>query len=75
VKFHIHMLLSCRIYPKPDSDCDHFACKFLVWVFFLLWGVVSVCYIHLGGLEKCYIVLHRVGGGPKIQFLRYIKCE
>ena len=29
-------------------------------------GGSDVCYIILGcGLEKCYITLYRVGGGPK----------
>jgi len=34
VKFHIHKLLTCRIYLNHDTDCDHFACQFLVRSFF-----------------------------------------
>jgi len=60
VKFHIHMLLTCRIYLNHDSDCDRFVRQFLVRSFFR-GGVVLLCYIALGGeLEKCYIVLHKV---------------
>jgi len=46
VKFHIHMLLTCRIYLNHDSYCDRFACQFLVRSFFA--GVVSICYMTLG---------------------------
>ena len=63
MKFHIHMLLTCRIYLNHDSDCGRFVCQFLV-VIFRARGVVSVCYsITQGvGLEKCYRVLHWVNG-------------
>jgi len=65
VTVHIHMLLTCRIYLNHDSDCDRFACQFLVWSRFGR-GIVSMCYItSVGGLEKCYIVLHRLGGWSK----------
>jgi len=65
VKFHIHMLLICRIYLNHDSDCDRFVRQFLVLSFFR-GGVVLLCYIALGGeLEKCYIVLHKVDGWSK----------
>jgi len=67
VKFHIHMLLTCRIYLNHDSDCDLFSCKFLVRSFF---GVGVECRFNLlcntgGGLGKCYVVLHRAGGWSK----------
>jgi len=65
VKFHIHMLLTCRIYLNHDSDCGRFACKFLVRSFFG-GGAVSIFLYNIGGLEKCYIVLHRVGVWSKI---------
>ena len=39
VKFHIHMLLTCRIYLNHDSDCDRFAMSISGSVIFL--GEVS----------------------------------
>ena len=44
MKFHIHMLLTCRIYLNYDSDCDSFARQFLVRSFFGGGRVVSICY-------------------------------
>jgi len=38
-----------------DSDCDRFACQFLVRSFFV--GVVSICYITLGCVRE---MLYRV---------------
>jgi len=59
VKFHIHMLLTCRIYLNHDSDRDRSYVNF--W--FGHWGCRSNLLYNIGGgPEKCYIVLHRVGG-------------
>jgi len=73
VKFHIHAAhLPYLAYVNHDSDCDRFACQFLVRLFF------GGCHFNFlynigGGLEKYYIVQHRVN--PKIRFLRYTICE
>ena len=48
VKFHIHMLLTCRIYLNRDCDCDRFACQLVArsfWArcrFNLLYNVEGV---------------------------------
>ena len=66
MKFHIHMLLTCRIYLNHDSDCDRFACQFLVRSFFGGKGCrFNLLYDIGGGLEKCYIVLCRGAGWSK----------
>jgi len=70
VKFHIHMLLTCRIYLNHDRDCDHFACQFLVRSFFGGGGGGRFNFLYtIGGVGKGFlffgIVLHRVGGGSK----------
>ena len=64
MKFHIHMLVICRIYLNHDSDCGRFECLFLVRSFF---GKCRFNLLHnIGGvLEKCYIMLHMVGGWSK----------
>ena len=50
MKFHIHMLLTCRTYLNHDRDCDLFACQMSISgsVIFRVAGVVSVCYMTLG---------------------------
>jgi len=65
VKFHIHILLTCRSYLNNDSDCDCFACQFLVQSFFWGRGHFNLLYNIGGGLEKSYIVLHRMGKWSK----------
>jgi len=60
------LLLTCHIYMNHDSDCDHFACQFLAQSFFGWEGCRFSLLYNIGcGLEKCYIMLHRVGGWPK----------
>ena len=65
MKFHIHILLTCRSYLNNDSDCDCFACQFLVQSFFWGRGHFNLLYNIGGGLEKSYIVLHRMGKWSK----------
>jgi len=60
------LLLTCHIYMNHDSDCDHFACQFLAQSFFGWEGCRFSLLYNIGcGLEKCYIMLHRVGGWPQ----------
>ena len=69
--FHVHMLLTCRIYLNHDSDCDRFCMSISGSVIFGKGGRFNMYNIG-SGLEKCYIVLHRVGGWSKNTiFLRY----
>ena len=66
MKFHIHMLLTCRIYLNNDSDCDRFACQFMVLSFF--GSVVSICYITLGWVrEMLYLYFYCVTYGWVVQ--------
>jgi len=66
-----HLLLTCgfcmktlpELYLYHDSDCSSCACQFLVRSFSREESIVSIGYIILGGgLQKCYVMLHRVGG-------------
>ena len=56
------MLLTWRIYLNHDSDCDRFACQFLARSFSGEMSFQFFKYNIGGGLEKCYIVLRKVGG-------------
>jgi len=67
VKFHVDMMLTCRIYLNHRQWLWPFCMSISGSVIFRGCRFNLLCNIG-GGLEKCYIVLHRVGG-PKIRFV------
>ena len=70
VKFHIHMLLTCRIYLNHDSDCDRFAYYQLLVRSFFGGGSFQFDIDNIGGM-----VLHRVALWSKNAILHYVICE